>query len=80
MAALVALFLLAAPVGGAVTVSVDGARTTAVRASAQASVRILPGARITLGDQADPAGHKFNDARVTVEDGSQRDAKLVEFQ
>ncbi len=80
MAALLAFSLLAAPVGGAAAVPGDGARTTAVRASAQASVRILPGVRISFGDQADAAGHKFIEARITVEDGSQRDARLVEFQ
>ena len=80
MAALLALSLLAAPLGGAAAVAEGGARTTAVTASAQASVRILPGARIVLGDQAGAAEHKVIDARITVEDGSQRDAKLVEFQ
>jgi hypothetical protein len=51
-----------------------------VTASAQAFVRILPGARIVMDEQAKSAEHRFIDARITVEDGSQRDAKLVEFQ
>ena len=79
MAALFALSLLAAPLGAAVAPG-DGSPRTAVTASAQAFVRILPGARIVLDDQAPTAEHKFIDARITVEDGSQRDAKLVEFQ
>lgn len=76
---MLAFSLLAAPVAGVATLG-DGAPTTAVTASAQASVRILPGARIVLGDQREAAGHRFIDARITVEDGSQRDAKLMEFQ
>ena len=80
MAVLLALSLLAAPLGGAAADSGDGAMRTAVTASAQAFVRILPGARIVMDEQANSAEHKFIDARITVEDGSQRDAKLVEFQ
>ena len=78
MAAFFVLSLLAAPLGAAIT-SGDGPPRTAVTASAQAFVRILPGARIVMDDQK-AAEHKFVDARITVEDGSQRDAKLVEFQ
>jgi len=49
-------------------------------ASAQASVRILPGAKISLSADAETDGYKLNSATITVEDGSQRPAKLVEFQ
>ena len=80
MAALLALSLLAAPLGGTAVSPGDGAPRTAVTASAQAFVRILPGARIVMDEQAKSAEHRFIDARITVEDGSQRDAKLVEFQ
>ena len=81
MAALIALSLLAAPLGGAAAaVTGDNARATAVTASARAFVRILPGARIILGVQPETAEQKLTDATVTLEDGSQRDAKLVEFQ
>jgi hypothetical protein len=80
MAALLALSLFAAPLGDATVAPGDGAARTAVTASAQAFVRILPGARITFDTKAQTAEQQFIDARITVEDGSQRDAKLVEFQ
>jgi hypothetical protein len=80
MAALLALSLLAAPLGNSAAVPGDGAPRIAVTASAQAFVRILPGARIVMDELATSAEHKFIDASITVEDGSQRDAKLVEFQ
>ena len=80
MAPLLAMALLAAPLDGAAAAPGDGAHRTAVTASARASVRILPGARIVMDGRAQGADHRFVDARITVEDGSQRDAKLVEFQ
>ena len=77
--ALLALSLLAAPFGAAAAPG-DGTATTAVTASARAFVRILPGARIILDEQEEASEYKFIDARITVENGSRQDAKLVEFQ
>jgi hypothetical protein len=54
--------------------------STRVDATARATVRILPGARIRLSTAAQPEGYVMKPARITVEDGSRRDAKLVEFQ
>lgn len=79
MAALIALSLLAAPLDGAAA-SGDGVQATVVTASARAFVRILPSARIILGDLSETGEHKFSDTTITVEDGSRRNAKLVEFQ
>ena len=49
-------------------------------ASAQATVRILSAARISLSAAPQPDGYKVSATQVTVEDGSRRPAKLVEFQ
>lgn len=78
MASLVALALLAAASSGAATPPVH-VPTKAV-ASAQASVRILSAARISLTAAPQPEGYKVNAAQVTLEDGSRRPAQLVEFQ
>jgi hypothetical protein len=51
-----------------------------VSAQARASVRIVAGARIRLRDAPQPDGLVMTRARVTVEDGARRDARLVEFQ
>ena len=75
MAALVAFALLAATAPSA-PVHVP---TRAV-ASAQASVRILSGAKIRLSAAAQPEGHVMKRAQITVEDGTRRPAQLVEFQ
>ncbi len=80
MAPLLALSLLAAPLGGATAVPGEAGAKTAVTASARAFVRILPAARIVMDHRAKEAEHSFVDARITVEDGSRRYAKLVEFQ
>lgn len=49
-------------------------------APAQASARILSGARISLSASSQPDGQAMKPAQVTVEDGSRRPAQLVEFQ
>jgi hypothetical protein len=51
-----------------------------VRAQARASVRIVAAARVRLGAAPQPDGHAVRPARITVEDGTRRDARLVEFQ
>ena len=53
---------------------------TQVTASARATVVILSGAKISLSNAAQAEGYRLNDATITVEDGSRRPAKLVEFQ
>jgi hypothetical protein len=80
MSVLLALALLAAPLGGAEPAGAGSAPATSVTASARATVRILPGARIHFDESSENAEYRFVAAVVTVEDGSQRDAKLVEFQ
>jgi hypothetical protein len=79
MALSVALTLLAAATSAGGQTVPAHVPTSAV-ASAQASVRILSAAKISLSDAAQPQGYTMKPARVTVEDGTQRDAKLVEFQ
>ncbi len=77
IAATLALLAAAAASGGPpVMVHVP---TKAV-APAQASVRILSGARIGLSDAVQPEGYVMKPAQITVEDGSRRPAQLVEFQ
>ena len=51
-----------------------------VSAQARASVRIVAAARIRLGAAPQPDGYAVKPARITVEDGTRRDARLVEFQ
>jgi hypothetical protein len=43
-------------------------------------VRILPGAKVSLSGGAEAQGYKLTSADITLEDGSQRPAELVEFQ
>lgn len=45
-----------------------------------AFVRILPGAKVTVGSDAEVGGQALTKATITVEDGTRRSAKLVEFQ
>jgi hypothetical protein len=52
----------------------------AVSAQARASVRIVAAARVRLGAAPQPDGYAVRPARITVEDGTRRDARLVEFQ
>ena len=77
MALLFAIPLMAAQLAALPPANVRSARVTA---SARASVRILSAAKVHLGSRAQPAGHKATETGVTLEDGSRRPAKLVEFQ
>lgn len=52
----------------------------AASAPARATVRILPGAKVNLSASAERDGYRLNPATVTVEDGSRRPARLIEFQ
>jgi hypothetical protein len=52
----------------------------AVTVSARASARIVSAARISLSAAPQPEGYAVRPAVVTAEDGTQRDAQLVEFQ
>ena len=49
-------------------------------AAAHASARIVSGARIHLGAEAQPDGFTMRSRRITGEDGSRRSAQLVEFE
>ena len=81
MAGLVALSLMAAQLGAVQPAAVPSrARNLAVSAPARATVRILPGARVTLSDRAEAQGHSLNVASITAEDGRRIPAKLIEFQ
>ena len=51
-----------------------------VSAQARASVRIVAAARVRLGAAPQPDGYAVRPARITIEDGTHRDARLVEFQ
>ena len=78
MAATIAFALLAAASGGNVQAPVH-VPTKAV-APAQATVRILSGAKIRLSASAQPEGYRMKPAVITAEDGGRRSAQLVEFQ
>ena len=79
MAALATLLVLAAVSSGGSPDAAAHVPTKAV-APAQASARILSGAKVSLGAAAQPDGHQRTAARVTLEDGRRRPAQLVEFQ
>jgi hypothetical protein len=81
MPGLITLSLLAAAIGGSADApKAIGSPSTRVSVSARASVRILPGARVSFDDAARSEGQALTAATVTAEDGSRRPAKLVEFQ
>ena len=77
---MLAIAVLAAQVGAAVPGESIQPWNSRVSASAHATVRILSAARISLGSETQPEGYKVVDARIRVEDGSRRQAKLIEFQ
>ena len=79
MGSLIATFLLAAAASHGGQVATTHIPTKSA-ATAQAFVRILPGAKVSLSAEPQPEGYKLNPATITVEDGSRRPAKLVEFQ
>ena len=74
-----ALAVAATSGGGQVSAGFSHAPTRAA-VPAQASVRILPGAKVNLTDRAEADGYRLNPATVTLEDGSRRPARLIEFQ
>ena len=78
MALLAALALFAAPASSGVSAPVH-VPTKAV-APAQATVRILSGAKVSLSASTQPEGRKLTASQVTLEDGRRRPAQLVEFQ
>ncbi len=77
IAATLALLVAAASPGG---LSAPVHVPTKAVAPARASVRILPGARISLSAAPQPDGQAMKPAQIIVEDGSRRPAQLVEFQ
>jgi hypothetical protein len=77
MAASTALLLLAAAGNTLPAPAPEPARASV---PARAVVRILPGVKVSLSDRAEAQGYRLNNATVTVEDGRQLSAKLVEFQ
>ena len=79
MASFAALVLLAASAPGAGLPAPTHVPTKAV-VSAQATVRILSGAKISLSAELQPEGYKQSASQVRLEDGSLRPAQLVEFQ
>ena len=81
MAAFIALSLLAAQATAwpAATTPASGFPTRAAVA-AEASVRILAGAKVSLSSAPQPDGQDQRSALVTLEDGRSYPAKLVEFQ
>ena len=78
MALFTSFALLAAAASAGAPPATGHVPTKAV-SSARASVRILSGAKVSLGASADN-GHKRTATRVTLEDGRHRPAQLVEFQ
>ena len=78
MAASTALLLLAATAGS--TLPAPARELTKVSASARAVVRILPGVKVNLSDDAEAQGYRLTNATITADDGRQQSAKLVEFQ
>ena len=80
MAAFFAIPLMAAQLAALPPASANPPSTMRATASARAGVRILTAAKIRLGSHVQPEGYKLNASSVTLEDGSRRPAKLVEFQ
>ena len=81
MAALLSLAILAAAASQPATNDQPVfAPSAGARASAQATVRILPGARVRLGISANAENYLVSSATVKDETGAKRPAKLVEFQ
>ena len=80
--ALLPAFVLAvvAASGGASASAGLSAAPTRAAAPAQASVRILPGAKVNLTASAEADGYRLTPATITLEDGSRRPARLIEFQ
>ena len=79
MGSLTAFLLAAAAASSGPAAAPQHVPTRAV-ATASASVRILPGAKISLSGQAEAQGYKLTEAVITSDDNSRRPAKLVEFQ
>jgi hypothetical protein len=80
MAGLLTMAIMAAQLGAGAPLPARSASPSIASASAQASVRILPGAKVSLSGEAEAQGYKLTSANITLEDGSQRPAELVEFQ
>jgi hypothetical protein len=81
MAGLLTMAIMAAQLGAGAPLTAPSAPSpNLASASAQASVRILPGAKVSLSGGAEAQGYKLTSANITLEDGSQRPAELVEFQ
>ena len=74
-----AMAVAAASGGGSVSAGFPHTPTKAA-VPARASVRILPGAKVNLTARAEEDGYRLNPATVTLEDGSRRAARLIEFQ
>jgi len=51
----------------------------AVRASARVAVRIVSGARVSLGKPSEVPGQRARQSFIRTEDGSRRYAQLIEF-
>lgn len=79
MASLPTLLWLAAAVSSG-TPSAPVHEPTKAVAPAQATVRILSGAKVSLSGSHQPEGYKVTAAQVTLEDGRRQPAQLVEFQ
>ena len=75
-----AILAVLAALAAAQPATQSGAPATSVKVSAQASVRILSGARVKLGESAQGEPYVVSKASVRTEDGSRRPAQLVEFQ
>jgi hypothetical protein len=75
-AMLLDLFLIAALAAH----SQQAAPSPTARVPTQVSVRIVRGARVALGKSSSAPGHLVRRSVVTVEDGSKRPARLVEFE
>lgn len=71
---------VAAASGGTSGGSALSTAPTRTAAPARASVRILPGAKVNLTARAEADGYRLTPATVTLEDGSRRPARLIEFQ
>lgn len=80
MALLPAFALAVAAASGGTSAAGLSTAPASAAAPARASVRILPGAKVNLTARAEADGYRLTPATVTVEDGSRRAARLIEFQ
>jgi len=63
----------------AIAVTATPASQVGVRVNARVSVRIISGARVTLGRSATVLDQPVRRSQIRLEDGSRQEVQLIEF-